>query len=161
MNKITKSVAVVLLIAPASAALANSSTGCGWGQMIWKGQSGLLANVSAATTNGILGNQTFGMTSGTGGCEVTTVVQNDVERRTFVANNLDSLAQDIAQGGGEHLSVLAALMGVSKSDEAAFFSTAQSNYGALFASSETNGTVMLSQLDQAMLANPQLSKYIK
>lgn len=161
MKKIIATVTFALLAAPVSSVVASSGPGCGWGQMVWKGQSGLLAHTAAATTNGTSMNQWFGITSGTAGCSDKAVVMNDAERRTFVANNLDSLAQDIAQGGGEHLTVLASLMGVAKSDEAAFFHVAQSNYSVLFSSTETNGNQMLSALDGALVSDASLAKYVR
>ena len=50
-------------------ATAAGGEGCGWGQALFKGSSGLAVHVVAATTNGISANNTFGMTSGTNGCE--------------------------------------------------------------------------------------------
>ena len=50
--------------------MAAGDTGCGVGTMIFKGKSGLAPHVLAVTTNGTFGNQTFGMTSGTLGCNV-------------------------------------------------------------------------------------------
>ena len=161
MKKIITTVTLALLAAPVTSVVAGSGPGCGWGQMVWKGQSGLSAHTAAATTNGTSMNQWFGITSGTAGCSDKAVVQNDAERRMFVADNLDSLAQDIAQGGGEHLAVLASLMGVVKGDEAAFFHVAQSHYGALFSSTETNGSQMLSALDGAMVSDASLAKYVR
>lgn len=161
MNNKLKSAVFLLVAAPVSTVFAGSGPGCGWGAQIWKGQSGLSAHTAAATTNGTFANQWFGLTSGTAGCEETSVVQNDAERRMFVANNLDNLAQDVAQGGGEHLAVLAALMGVSQNDEAAFFSVAQLNYSVLFASSDVSEGSMLSELDRALASDPSLAKYVR
>ena len=42
--------------------------GCGLGSMAFEGNDGLISQVSAATTNGTSGNQTFGITSGTSNC---------------------------------------------------------------------------------------------
>lgn len=58
--------AAVMLSTPAQAI---DSTGCGLGSMAWRGQSGILPQVAAATTNGTFGNQTFGITFGTSGCD--------------------------------------------------------------------------------------------
>ena len=45
------------------------NTGCGLGSMAFEGQNGLMSQTAAATTNGIFGNQTFGITSATLNCE--------------------------------------------------------------------------------------------
>ena len=58
-------IAGLIALAPFAAQAADKGPGCGWGAMVFDGQSGIGPNVLAATTNGILGNQTFGMTSGT------------------------------------------------------------------------------------------------
>lgn len=56
-------------IASANAfAEAPGGPGCGWGNMLFKGQRGLASHLVASTTNGSSGNATFGMTSGTNGC---------------------------------------------------------------------------------------------
>ena len=59
----------LMTIASASAfAVAPGGPNCGWGNMLFKGQSGLPSHFVASTTNGTSGNATFGMTSGTNGC---------------------------------------------------------------------------------------------
>lgn len=161
MNTKILSIAVVLIAAPTMSALAGEGSGCGVGTMIFKGQSGLFPNVLAITTNGTLGNQTFGLTSGTLGCDSTKVVENDYERRTFVASNLDNLSQDMAQGNGEHLAVLASLMGVAAEDQARFFQLTQAQYGRLFQSSATTSNEVLASLDQALTGDAQLAKYVR
>ena len=45
--------------------------------------------------------------------------------------NLDNLSQDIAQGQGEYLAALAALMGIPQNDQSAFFALTQHNASAL------------------------------
>ncbi|WP_139273503.1 DUF3015 family protein, partial [Pseudomonas aeruginosa] len=47
---------------------AAGGNGCGWGNMVFEGQRGLFPHLLATTTNGTSGNATFGMTSGTNGC---------------------------------------------------------------------------------------------
>lgn len=161
MNKTIKSIAFALLAAPTVTVLADEGPGCGWGTQVFKGQSGLSAHTAAATTNGILGNQTFGMTFGTAGCDTTKVVMNDFERRTFVAGNLDNLSQEMAQGSGEHLAVLAGLMGIGKEDQASFYRLTQNQYGKLFQSTATSGSDLLASLDVALAADGQLAKYVR
>ncbi|RLA46625.1 MAG: hypothetical protein DRR06_04650, partial [Gammaproteobacteria bacterium] len=61
---------VIALAALPSLAFAEAPGGpdCGWGNMLFKGESGLGSHMIASTTNGTSGNATFGMTSGTNGC---------------------------------------------------------------------------------------------
>ena len=52
----------------------------------------------------------------------------------FIADNMDSLAQDIAMGEGEYLDTLTDMLGVS--DKVAFKSSAQANFSDIFASAD-------------------------
>lgn len=161
MNKMIKSAAFVLLAAPFASAYAGSGSGCGLGQTVFEGQSGLFPNVLAITTNGTSGNNTFGLTSGTSGCDAESVVDNEYQRKVFVASNLDNLSQEIAQGQGDHLASLASLMGVSEADQSAFYTFTQSNYGSLFSTSEVSADNVIASLDTEMLKNPTLAKYVR
>ena len=59
-----------LLLAPLGVyADPPNSVGWGLGSQIFDGQSGVAPQVLAVTTNGTLGNQTFGISSGTSGCK--------------------------------------------------------------------------------------------
>jgi len=65
------------VVSISSAIFASGPSGCGWDSKVWEGKSEVLAHVCAATTNGISGNQTFGITNGTAGCnEVVKNIQN-------------------------------------------------------------------------------------
>ncbi len=85
--------------------------GCGLGTMLFK-ENTLLHQVLAATTNGSSGNQTFGMSTGTLGCEV-----SDVKKRTaqtvFIQANKVALSNDVARGKGETLATLTQMYGCS------------------------------------------------
>lgn len=48
---------------------AIDSTGCGLGFIVWRGERGVAPQILAVTTNGTFGTQTFGITSGTSGCD--------------------------------------------------------------------------------------------
>lgn len=161
MNKLIKSAAFVLMAAPVSLAFAGTGSGCGLGATVFEGQSGLFPNILAATTNGTSGNQTFGLTSGTSGCDAEAVVTNEYQRKVFVANNLDNLSQEMAQGQGDHLASLATLMGVAKEDQSAFYSFTQSQYGSLFNTSEVSADQVIAALDSAMMQDASMAKYVR
>ncbi len=74
-------IAALMTLAPMSMAMAAgpNSIGCGVGTIIWNGQSGVAPQVLAATTNGTLGNQTFGVSTGTLGCAQNGTVSNPVK----------------------------------------------------------------------------------
>ena len=90
MNK--KLVAIAALALAPMTANADNAAGCGVGTMIMEGKSGAVFHVLAATTNGSLGNQTFGMTSGTLGCKVDDAVTASAELKQFASANLDQLS---------------------------------------------------------------------
>ena len=110
----------------------RSNTGCGIGSAAFQDQNDtLVIQVLAATTNGIFGNQTFGITSGTLNCsKPSKIVSNELNR--FVAANLDNLAKDIAMGRGESLDTMAALMDVAPDARGEFYTTLQANFDAIF-----------------------------
>ncbi len=112
----------------------RDNVGAGLGSMIFEGQSGLIQQVLAATTNGSCGNQTFAISSGTlGAKQATTLVQNEQLRR-FVADNMDNLARDMAIGRGESLDTLTELMGIPAAGRAAFEQKLQANFGRIYSS---------------------------
>ena len=108
--------------------------GCGLGSMAFEGNDGLISQVSAATTNGSSGSQTFGITSGTSNCTQYSTWTSNEKVNVFVADNMDSLAKDIAKGKGEHLDTLASLMNIPQKDRAAFNSRLQKNFSRIYTS---------------------------
>ena len=63
-----------------------SSAGCGAGSILFEGQKGPVPQILAVTTNGSFGNQTFGITSGTLGCEKDGVVRSPTKVRMMVVS---------------------------------------------------------------------------
>jgi hypothetical protein len=108
--------------------------GCGLGSMAFEGNDGLLSQICAATTNGTFGNQTFGITSGTSNCAQFKTWASNEKVNVFVADNMDSLAKDIAKGKGEHLDTLASLMNVPEKEKVAFNSKLQKNFSRIYTS---------------------------
>jgi len=56
------------------------------------------------------------------------LLKPDQKVNAFVALNLENLKQDMAQGHGEYLTSLSALLGVPQDRQASFFAHAQSRY---------------------------------
>ena len=122
---------IAALALTTSAMAANSQTGCGLGSVIIKDNSSALMLALQATTNGTSGNQTFGITSGTLGCQKTKLVMNE-RAAEFVASNMDILAKEISVGHGESLDTLAELLKVE--DKASFSAALQANYNSIYTS---------------------------
>ncbi len=135
MKKILISAAVALVMSSGAYAAVNSQTGCGLGSQIIKDDSSAVLLALQATTNGTLGNQTFGITSGTSGCKKVKFVMNE-RAEEFVASNMDQLAKEIAMGHGESLDTLAELLQIE--DKAAFASALQANYNSIYASDKAD-----------------------
>jgi len=143
-------VSAVALVALSTAVIAspNSQTGCGLGSLIIKDNSSAIMLALQATTNNTLGNQTFGITSGTLGCKKTKLVMNE-RAQEFVASNMDTLAKEIAVGHGETIDTLAELLKVKNS--ALFASNLQANYNSIYTSQKVEMSEVLDNISATTL----------
>lgn len=154
--------AVGLLAGSMSTAMAASpnSVGCGLGSQLFDGQSGIFPQVLAVTTNGTFGNQTFGISSGTLGCDPDGSVVASARVPMFVGANMEGLARDMATGDGESLQSLAALLGVKEEHKATFFGATKSNFGRIFARDNVTSGDVLASLYQVMQEDAALAQYV-
>ncbi len=148
-------VAVVLvgfMVVAASVCFAanQKNMGCGLGTMIMKGNDGLVFQVLGVTTNGTCGNQTFGITSGTLECEKPAKFASIERINTYVSDNMDNLANDIAKGNGEYLNTLAVLMEVPEGTRTDFYSKLQNNFTRIYTSSEVTGNDVVRNIQSVM-----------
>lgn len=113
---ILTSVAALSIALMPMMAKAYDSTGCGLGSMAWRGQSGTVPQILAATTNGLFGSQTFGITSGTSGCDPNGRITGGTGKMIamFLENNLEQYAFDASRGQGETIRTLAGIANVSE-----------------------------------------------
>ena len=125
----------------------QNNTGCGLGTMLFKDNDGLVSQVCAATTNESFGNQTFGITSGTLGCAKPATFTSNEKLNTFVAENMDNLARDIARGDGEYLTTLAVLLDVPVQDRPALYTRLQTNFSTIYPSAEVTHLDVLKNLE--------------
>jgi hypothetical protein len=136
---------LLIIGALAAAAFAgNPNTGCGLGSMVIQNQDSLLKQVLAATTNSISGNQTFGITSGTLGCEKPTKFVNNEKLQNFVTKNMDQIAMDAARGNGESIKTLAKLMNVK--DVNSFAANLHDNFDKIFVSENVNSAQVIDNI---------------
>jgi len=127
-------VAVVVCLGSMAGAVDPKNTGCGLGSMAFEGQNGLVSQTFAATTNGTSGNQTFGITSGTSNCEQYKTFTMNEKVNSFVADNMDSVAKDIAKGEGEYLDTMASLMHVDQAQRPQLYAALQKNFSRIYSS---------------------------
>jgi hypothetical protein len=141
MKKIISAAAIsALLMSGAAFAANNTNTGCGLGSVIFA-DGGDFADSTVGqsfifTTNGILGNQSFGITSGTSNCDQPSKFVKNDRLHEFVVANMDTLAKDIAVGEGEALDTLAELMEITTDEKGAVFTKLQANFSTIYSSED-------------------------
>lgn len=150
----------VLALAPLAPAMADNDAGCGLGTQVMAGKSGVFAHLVATYTNGLLGNQTFGITSGTLGCNGNSEVTADADLRKFASTNLDQLTVEMAAGEGEALTALASLYGIESQDRAAFYGMTKANYGTIVSSDSVTAGEVLASIRTLMASDARLSRYV-
>jgi hypothetical protein len=140
-------VGMAVMFAGVAFAAPKSNVGCGLGYMIFKGHDGLASQTCAATFNGSFGNQTFGITTGTSECDQYKQLWANQRLNTFVAENMDNLAKDMAQGSGEYLNTLAVLMEVPEGQRAGFYSRLQGNFSQIYSSDQVTSVDVLKNIE--------------
>ncbi|TWX64556.1 DUF3015 domain-containing protein [Colwellia demingiae] len=152
-------IASTLLISTSALADAPGSQTCGWGNMLFAGQSGTPSHVLAATTNNSTGNNTFGMSFGSNGCSTKGTLTYGGKEMIDVSMIMDEFSEDVARGDGEALTAVAVSLGVSEADRALFKSTLHNNFNTLFPSEEATTEHVVSSMFSLMKNDENLAKY--
>lgn len=100
--------------------------GCGLGSVLFGTKPGMI-QILAATVNGISGNQTFGITSGTLNCDIPEMGQ---QAAVFIELNGETVRKDFARGRGETVSSLAYILKCQDSN--LFGDTMRTNLESIF-----------------------------
>lgn len=152
MKKVLVGIVVASMMLAGSAFAAGEfrqNTGCGLGAAAL-GKSAfadtLIGNLVVTFLNGISGNQTFGITTGTSECKAPSKVADNGILKEFVIANMDNLAKDIAMGQGESLTTLAELMGVAKDSRTAVYAKLQSNFSNIFTSENVDAAQVVDNI---------------
>jgi hypothetical protein len=74
----------------------------------------------------------------------------------FTDQNFDSIREDMALGGGEHLTSLAVLMDIPEAQQASFFMLTKEKFSILYSSANTTPEEMLTKLDEELATHPDL-----
>ncbi len=144
----------------ALAAHPDNGPGCGLGKLAWgayPGQQSIGSQVLQATTNNIVPSQTFGISFGTSGCTNDGTIFASKKVNVFAAVNFDNLAQEMAQGHGEHLTSLATLMDIPAEQHHVFFAMAQEQYTTLLQAGERSPKAVVKAIYSAIGAHPVLA----
>lgn len=159
MRKLLIASALSATLPFSSMVMADPDVGCGLGTMLFEGHSGKVSKVLAATTNGTSGNQTFGITFGTLGCDGSGEVTSSAKVAMFIDGNMDNLARDIAKGEGETLATLSEVWGVQGDDKLAFHQLAQENFAEVFESDNVTSQQVFTNLNELLSQNESLAVY--
>jgi len=144
---------------PTMAMAQDNVGGCGVGSMIFKGQKGVVPQVLAVTTNGTLGNQTFGISTGTLGCSQDGMVTSNMKTAMFIDGNKDRLARDMSVGSGETLASLSHLIGIEAKDQAAFNRLTKENVARIFTNEDVATEQVVASLREVLASDATLSHY--
>lgn len=139
MKKIGILLASLLIAGTSFAGTVKSSgnCGCGIGTMALGDQPDtVLSQLAATFLNGICGNGTFGITSGTLECTPASGIAMNSRVKQYVADNMDHVALDIAMGRGASLNALADLMNVPAAKRTEVFAKLQNNFDKIFTSDQ-------------------------
>jgi hypothetical protein len=83
---------------------------------------------------------------------------SEANLKAFAVANIQRLEEDIARGGGEHLSSFAQLLGILDSHRPEFYAMTKQKYPVLFSSNPTTPEQLLARLYVELDANPQWSR---
>lgn len=159
MKKILTCAAVLAATVSMSNVAHAENTGCGLGTMLFSGNKGVVPNILAVTTNGTSGNQTFGITSGTLGCNPRDTVKSSIKLFAFADENLSELASDTARGNGDYLESVAQILEIKEGDKSHFFNVMQSNFSNIFEGENTNTSNVVASISNVMKKDQVLKSY--
>ena len=153
-----KIISGLLLLSASSTvmAVAPGGPGCGWGNMLFEGDSGPV-HFLATTTNGTSGNATFGMTSGTNGCSINGTLTYG--GTSMIGAIMNELSIDVAKGEGEALTAVAVMYGIEPADRKAFAEVAHSNFTTIFPSENVTAEQVMASLNDIIKNDGRLAKY--
>ena len=144
-----------------SSGTTDTGPGCGWGKIWWAQDARAKTKgvqILMATSNGMFGYQTFGISSGTLGCTNDGKWWAHQKTIMFAELNYETLTEEIAQGRGEHLASLATLMGILHDRHALFFALAQERYESLRELSDRSPATLVDELSDAIEQHPGIEK---
>ena len=130
------------------------AAGCGLGSMLFNRQPGIY-QVLAATTNGLTGTQTFGITTGTSNCGPAMIATGT---RNFVEANREALAKDMSRGQGETIGALTWMAGCTSSQ--AVGAALQQRYSTIIPSEKASSQEIADRLLETLKTDKSLGCHI-
>lgn len=139
---------------------AAGGEGCGWGQLLFEGQSGTPIHVLAITTNGTSANNTFGVTTGTNGCSSSGTITYGGKEMINVSLLMDEFSEDVARGDGEVITSVAVSLGIKPEDRPRFKQAMHDNFNTLFPSENVTTDQLLAAMWTVMKEDETLNVYV-
>jgi len=133
----------------------TGTDGCGLGWQVTQKKT-MLGTTVRATTNAVV-PPTFGMTSGTMGCDKHDIAKNDMDAAKFAFNNQEPLTIEMAQGQGEYLAGFAKTLGCEDSAQADFAKMTQDQFGQIVQKGQSPLS-LLKNVKAQMKSHPVLSE---
>ena len=158
MKKFIAGLVLISASSVANAGAAGGDGGCGWGNALFKGQSGTASHVLAGLTNVTTGNNTFGMTTGTNGCTTTGTL--GYGGQSVVSSIMDEFSEDVARGEGDALDTVSVVYGVDAQDRDIFAKVMHENFTTLFPGENVTAEEMMASIEKVMKSDARLSKYV-
>lgn len=161
-NMLKKSLLASTLIAVSSVSFAEAPGGpdCGWGNMMFEGDSGKVAHFGAWTFNNSSGNKWIGMLLGTNGCTTDGTITYGGKSLAVLNGVMDEIVEDTARGEGEALNAVAITLGVAKEDREDFNFLMNENFDSIFPHAEITAEEMLSTMQNLMKEDDTLKQYV-
>jgi len=150
-----------VLIGSCHLAVAEAPGGpdCGWGNMLFKGDSGLGSHFMASWTNGTSGNATFGMTSGTNGCSADGTLTYGGKPLIGMSEVMDEFISDAAKGNGEAMTAVAVSLGIEPQDRNHFAAAVHNNFNSIFSTPDATAEDVYNNIVAVMRKDENLAKY--
>ena len=142
----------ILLSSAAFAKTPFGVAGCGLGSIIMGPEGN---QVFASTTNGTLGSQVFGITSGSSNCLEPSKQAALNAQQKFIAENYTTLSKEMAQGEGEALKAFSNTFGCTSEIYTSFAGQMQKSYAKIF--SAPGSMTALEVIQDEIKSSPELS----
>ena len=156
-----KTLLALALVGTSFGAQANApgGPGCGWGNMVFEGQAGMPVHIVATLVNGTSGNKTFGMTSGTNGCDTSGALAYHGKNMLAQQGIMEEVTQDMAVGDGEALTALSVSIGIAPEDRSRFKQTMHENFSSIFSEEDVTAEEVMSNIRSVMKSDEKLATY--
>ncbi len=153
------SLSAALGLSSISFAEAPGGPDCGWGNLMFDGDSGRLAHIGASIFNSSSGNGWIGILLGTNGCSSEGTITYGGKSFFALKGFMDEVAVDIAKGDGEALHALSVVMGIEEDDRAAFKALLHNNFETIFPNADIQSGDVINSIQALMRNDERLARY--